>query len=253
MERKDFFMGNKNSHPALKTTESFDEHIKGVAEFYTKAFEHIRQLPSFHTGYEYSTKRLEALGAKHGFPDAGNVLELCSGIGSGMIYLAKKYPFITIYSYEPIPDSYKHLLMSIKANKVYNIKPFNKSITGDGRNVTMVVNLNDTGGGSFNAPEAGKIKCGHTFYPKIKSIFLDKVFIENKIKKCKFLKIDCEGAEYEILLNSKMLNRIEYFSGEFHYNKYITSQGYSPEKLYNHLIKYIKKDNIKYHTCKMAE
>ena len=94
MERKDFFMGNKNSHPALKTTESFDEHIKGVAEFYTKAFEHIRQLPSFHTGYEYSTKRLEALGAKHGFPDVGNVLELCSGIGSGMIYLAKKYGFL---------------------------------------------------------------------------------------------------------------------------------------------------------------
>ena len=187
------------------------------------------------------------------FKENDIVIDIGANIGLVSIYLAKKYPFVTIYSYEPIPDSYKHLLMSIKANKVYNIKPFNKSITGDGRNVTMVVNLNDTGGGSFNAPEAGKIKCGHTFYPKIKSIFLDKVFIENKIKKCKFLKIDCEGAEYEILLNSKMLNRIEYFSGEFHYNKYLTGQGNSSEKLYNHLIKYIKRDNIKYHICKMAE
>ena len=182
------------------------------------------------------------------FKENDIVIDIGANIGLVSIYLAKKYPFITIYSYEPVLDNYHHFLMNIEANNVSNIKPFNKAVTSDGRDVTININFDNSGGGSFNAPKANNIK-----YPNIKSIILDRIFIENKIKKCKFLKIDCEGAEYEILLNSKMLNRIEYFSGEFHYNKYLTGQGNSPEKLYNHLIKYIKKDNIKYHTCKMAE
>lgn len=76
-----------------KSIKIFEKHLSGVTEFYTEAFEHIRQLPSFHIGYEYSTKKLENIALKYGFSNVGNVLELCSGMGSGMIYLAKKYGF----------------------------------------------------------------------------------------------------------------------------------------------------------------
>lgn len=47
---------------------------------------------------------------------------------------------------------------------------------------------------------------------------LDSVFAENRINKCHFLKIDCEGYEYQILNNAspETLKKIDYIAMEIH-------------------------------------
>ena len=53
---------------------------------------------------------------------------------------------------------------------------------------------------------------------KVKSISLQDIFDNNKISTCKLLKLDCEGAEYEIVesLPSKYLDKIQNIAIEYH-------------------------------------
>ena len=52
----------------------------------------------------------------------------------------------------------------------------------------------------------------------VESASLQKIFEENKISSCKLLKLDCEGAEYEIIdsLPSKYLDKIQNMVIEYH-------------------------------------
>ena len=70
----------------------------------------------------------------------------------------------------------------------------------------------------------------------IKSITFDDIFANNNISKCKLLKIDCEGAEYEILYNANKenLKNCEYMRAEFH------GKINEIEDLYSYCSKYIE-------------
>ena len=55
-------------------------------------------------------------------------------------------------------------------------------------------------------------------YEEVETVSLANIFNSNKISKCNFLKIDCEGAEYDILFKTpkKILQRIDKISMEYH-------------------------------------
>lgn len=61
---------------------------------------------------------------------------------------------------------------------------------------------------------------------------LDEVFKENNIVHCNFLKIDCEGAEYEILSNASVntLSKIDYIAMEIHLFSYKMRKEYPEMK-----------------------
>lgn len=61
-----------------------------------------------------------------------------------------------------------------------------------------------------------KVKNINIFNKKVTSV--DQILKEQKISKCDFFKIDCEGSEYPILLKSslKSLKKIKYLAGEVH-------------------------------------
>ena len=70
------------------------------------------------------------------------------------------------------------------------------------------------------------------------------IFSNNNISKCKLLKIDCEGAEYEILYSANVenLKNCEYMRAEFHGKKY------KQKDLYNHCNKFIKNIDVMYNS-----
>ena len=65
---------------------------------------------------------------------------------------------------------------------------------------------------------------------KVDVITLEDIFVMNRIQKCDFLKMDCEGAEYGIIFNTspKYLRRIRKISLEHH-----PVDGYTKEDLIN--------------------
>jgi len=63
---------------------------------------------------------------------------------------------------------------------------------------------------------------------------LNEIFSRYKIKKCDFLKIDCEGCEYQIFkrINKKNLNKIKYIAFEIHlFNKKMKKEFYKLKEL----------------------
>lgn len=169
------------------------------------------------------------------------VIDIGGHVGSVSIFLAKKYPFLKIYAFEPIRDNYQLFKKNIKINRVKNVKLFNKAITSDGRNLEMTMHFLYS---SYATSNMENLKLpGYSSF-SVKSTTLDDFFKKNKIKKCKLLKIDCEGSEYEILLNTKYLDKIEYLAVELHLNEFLKKRGYSFEKLFEHLKKFITEKNI---------
>ena len=174
------------------------------------------------------------------------VVDIGANIGIVSIYLAKKYPFLKIYAFEPCRENYEHLLLNMKINNITSetIIAHNKAITKDGRLVCMNLNPNNLGGSSLD----NIILIGGKKEEKnsnIQSTTLSCIIDEYNIKKIKLLKIDCEGSEYEILYNTptELLNKIEILRGEFHENKTLTKE-FDIDKLYAYIKNYINDINV---------
>ena len=161
------------------------------------------------------------------FNDNDLIIDVGANLGMVSIYLAKKYPNTKIISFEASPDNFKLLESNINHNNVTNIEAYNLAVSGDGENLYIVDGIN----GSGNKSTSKNIKTKH----EVKSIKLDDIIKNNTIK---LLKIDVEGAEFDILYNATKLSNVEYISAEFH-------GGYKNDKqLLTYLQKYIKKENI---------
>ena len=152
------------------------------------------------------------------------VIDIGANTGIVSIYLAKKYPFLKIYSFEPFKMNYKSFIKNIKINNIPEgiIHPFNKAVTKDGRNIIMKA-VDFLNSGSFSVDFSKKELDNRK--DTVSSITLDNiietVLADNKQDHIKFLKMDCELSEYEILKNTKTenLKKISYLSAEFHEKK----------------------------------
>lgn len=178
------------------------------------------------------------------------VIDVGGHIGIVSMYLAKKFPYIQIYAYEPVPLNYEFFLENIKRNGINNIRLSNVAVTSDRRDVRLAIYRSNTGGATSNLPDMEL--AGYEYYD-VKSITLDDIFDQNGIDRCKLLKIDCEGSEHEILKTTTKLGRIEWISGEFHINSHLEAQGHSIEGLVDHLRGHIPSDHIVFEPCRMAE
>ncbi len=170
------------------------------------------------------------------------VIDIGGNIGMVSLYLAKKYPFLKIYAFEPVKQNYENFLKNIELNNINEdiIKVFNLAITKDRRDVILTSPFNNSGGSNiYDYHICSKILNNSSIG---KSITFDDIFNNNNISKCKLLKIDCEGAEYEILYSANVenLKNCEYMRGEFH------GIEDKREKLYNYCNKYIKHIEIVY-------
>lgn len=183
---------------------------------------------------EYDFKNLN-------FKKGDCVVDIGGNIGMVSIYLAKKYPFLKIYAFEPVRQNYENFKYNIKLNNIPDGTIFleNKAVTKDGRIVNMTINVNNTGGSSISdVISTGGVT--QELNTNIESTTLKDIFKVNKIKKLRMLKIDCEGSEYEILQNTPehILKNIQALRGEFHENHQLTDE-YDCDDLYTYISKYI--------------
>jgi FkbM family methyltransferase len=178
------------------------------------------------------------------------VIDIGGHVGLVSIYLAKRHPQITVYAFEALPPNYEIFKENIVRNGVTNIVLENLAVTADGRDFHLMVHPDNTGGAS--GQQADMAAPTHDHYT-VKSVTLDGIFERYGIERCKFLKIDCEGSEHEILHAAHVLDRIDWLSGEFHINAKLAGEGYSIDGLAEYLARYIPRDHITYEPCRMAD
>ena len=178
------------------------------------------------------------------------VMDIGANVGMVSIYIAKRFPSVRVLAFEPIPDNYAHLVTNIANNGVTNVVPHQLAITSDGRAFRMIVNFANSGGGTGHLRDM--TLRDHDYFT-VRSTTLDSVFETNGITACRLLKVDCEGAEHEILMHATCLDRVEYLSGEFHINRHLEAQGYSTEKLIARCREFIPAAKLKTTSIRMAE
>ena len=114
-----------------------------------------------------------------------------------------------IFSFEPIRENFDLLVSNLELNHIENVFPFNVGISKNLGKLNLFLN-ND--------------QSAHSIFPKgsesitVESTSLQKIFDGKKISSCKLLKLDCEGAEYDIIdsLPAEYLDKIQNMAIEYH-------------------------------------
>ena len=173
--------------------------------------------------------------AEYYFPEIINpkvILDIGGNIGITSIYLARIYPEATIYSFEPLLENFK--ILQKNTHQYSNIKAFNIGLGS--KNGSFKVYLSDDsenyGGVSFYSKGYGNKS---EPYAECKVRNINDVIKELEISEINLVKIDTEGAEYDILtsLNDKIFKNISWITGELHGNRdfellnYLYSMGFS--------------------------
>lgn len=137
------------------------------------------------------------------------VLDIGAHQGVVSMYLAKRFG-VTVYAYEPVPENFERLKRNLRANAITTVHPHKLAVSADARYLTMVRGSHSAEGSAWFTPTT------QTRF-RARSTTLARIFEANAIKRCRLLKLDCEGAEHEILANMNgLLDRIDYVRGELH-------------------------------------
>lgn len=143
------------------------------------------------------------------------VLDIGANEGVFSIFMSKLFPQTRIFAYEPVPSTYFSMVRNIGLNACVNITPFMCGVGKPGQDMAMIHMAPGWSGGAsikdtFNPKE-------HVQMPVV-LVTLDSIFGTNKIERCRLLKMDIEGAEYDALYNTCVLPKVEEMVGEFHIN-----------------------------------
>ena len=160
------------------------------------------------------------------------ILDIGGNIGIASIYLASIFPEATIYTFEPLHENFK--ILKKNTQQYTNIKIFNIGLgskNGDFK-VYLSDNPDNFGGASFY-PEIGGNKVESYIKCEVKNI--NEILKELYVNSIDLIKIDTEGAEYDILytLKGEILRDTSWITGELHGNQdfellnYLNSLGFS--------------------------
>ena len=144
--------------------------------------------------------------------DRFTVIDIGSHIGAFTVYAAKIAKRGIVYSYEPHPENFKLLKENIKINNLRNVRIFNLGALGRRKKVKLY--QNEIGDSCHSIYNYNKSKTSVV----INCISLKDIFDNNGIKFCDFLKMDCEGAEYDVIFNTpkKYFDKVSMMAMEYH-------------------------------------
>jgi FkbM family methyltransferase len=149
-------------------------------------------------------------------PDVLNpstILDIGGNIGVVSAYLARRFPRAQIFTFEPVPENYDLLLKNTSACR--NIKASSVALGKKNafQEISASSNPRNLGGYSFFENEAiGSLKRS---VPVRNS---REILRELGVSKVDMIKIDTEGAEYDILtaMDPEMLQTVQWIAGELH-------------------------------------
>ena len=178
------------------------------------------------------------------------VVDIGANIGAFSILAAKKASDVRVFAYEPDKENYSLLLKNKHLNNSGNILTFDSAITGKKGHINLFIS-------KFH-------NCAHSIYGvesknsiKVKSITLSDIFRINNLKKINYLKIDAEGAECDILLNTpaEVIRRVDKIVLEYHDNfnngcsiiglkEYLEGNGFKVKVTGNYFVRRVFKGGI---------
>jgi FkbM family methyltransferase len=150
--------------------------------------------------------------ASRDLADGWNVIDVGAGLGDFTICVARRTPHSRVYAYEPFPESFTLLQENVKLNDVQNVHAYPYAVgSQDG-----TLQLRFTSDEAVQHTTTSAAQDNDTL--EVRSVTLAHILSQHQLDVCHYLKMDCEGAEYDILLNAdpELLGKIENICLEYH-------------------------------------
>ncbi len=193
----------------------------GLANVETLIFETrsgvIVEVPErlLHTFKEIFMDECYLAGLERDIPSNSTIIDIGANAGYFTLFAAATCPHAKIFSFEPVPVNYAQLKRHHDLNSTREIKCFPQAVAGHTGIINLTFDPNDSFTTSATILPSGK-EAGESL--AVYCVTLQQLMDENNIGKCELLKMDCEGAEYDILYNCppEYLQRIDQLALEVH-------------------------------------
>ena len=166
--------------------------------------------------------------------DGWTIVDIGGGIGDYSIFAAHERDQARVLAFEPFPESYRLLQDNLNLNQIHNVQLSSQAVASHEGTLQFASGMIDPL--SRQTSTVSEDTAGA-------SLFVEAVSLESVLKRPDFdhidlIKLDCEGAEYDILLNApaSVLEKIERIVMEYH-------DGVTP---FNHLdlVKYLTRHRL---------
>ena len=146
------------------------------------------------------------------------VVDVGAHLGTISIALARLYPGIRIIAIEPTTANFTRMQANIARNRVTGITALQVAVGPRDEPVEMLWTPYDSAAANAKTgAERRQLLLRHGWSSEIvQGRQLDGIFAEHGIQSCRFLKLDCEGAEWDIFAASECLNRVDTIGLELH-------------------------------------
>lgn len=148
-----------------------------------------------------------------GFEPAGDetVIDIGANIGAFTLHSAKRCR--RVIAYEPGSNEFELLTQNIELNGFDNVSAVRAAVGGS-RGETVLFHGKDSVLNTIHEDRAP----GGTESEKVQCVTLEDIFRAHNLDHCDLLKLDCEGAEYDILYSADVscLQKVSRITMEYH-------------------------------------
>lgn len=151
-------------------------------------------------------------------PTSPNIVDIGAHIGAFSVLASQLWPSASIFAFEPQEDNFRLLQQNLCLNQCTRVQAFQLAVAGQSGPRNLRVSLTNTGGHALESSSEGA--------SIVNAVSLSEFMGKYPIDTVHFLKMDCEGSEYEILKNlpNDLFARIERLAVEFHRNEALSSE-----------------------------
>ncbi len=145
------------------------------------------------------------------------VIDIGANIGCYSVIVGRLVGHGKVFAIEPESETFSTLVENIEKNVLSNISVHNIAIGGENSKRRLFTKKNCSDVNSFYR-DTQIFNDDRTDFEWVQVKKLEDFFYENNIEICNLLKMDCEGAEYEIFTKSdpKIFDKIEQVIVELH-------------------------------------
>lgn len=154
------------------------------------------------------------------------VIDIGANTGLFALRLKTTHPSARILSFEPYPPNHRALVETIQSNRLEGVDAIQKAIAAKVGRLKLFIHRRNVGGHSLFEELA------NDRFVEVETVTLASIFETYSIETCHLMKLDCEGAEYQILksLTRGLAGRIQRIVYE------PTSSRYAVAELNEHLL-----------------
>ena len=160
---------------------------------------------------------LDAFYIRYGVPvrDGWTLVDIGAGVGDFSILAAYGHPAARVLAFEPFPESYEILVKNLLANALENVTPCQQAVWSHSGSLQLDISAGEPLQIS-SSEVVVEARAGQTV--AVPAVTLADVLAEHDVAQVDLLKLDCEGAEYEILMSAsaETLSPVQRIIMEYH-------------------------------------